>query len=159
MLSFAAAGLALARWPGWQRGPPDPAHRRGRLPRHRARLRVLRRHPPGLCSGQPRHQRPARRRPAGQLHRHRQQLFSVCRTGRKTRPDGHRLTGQKLLLFRWPCRSHRDHHRVCCHVHLARTLCGVGVWVCCFVCHHHGDASLVGVSEVGVRCLTIKQQH
>ena len=57
--------------------------------------------------------------PAGQLHRYRQQLFGVCRTGRKTRPERHRLAGQKLLLLGRPDRSHRDHHRLCRHVRVA----------------------------------------
>ncbi len=63
--------------------------------------------------GQACHQRAARRRLAGQLHWHRQQLFGVRRTGRKTRPSVCRLAGQKLLLLGRPDRNHLDHYRVC----------------------------------------------
>jgi hypothetical protein len=42
-------------------------------------------------------------------------------------------------------------HRLRRDVHLAGTLCGVGLWICWVVCGDDGDAGLVGVLEVGVK--------
>jgi hypothetical protein len=61
------------------------------------------------------------------------------------------LPGKSFYFLGGSHRSHRNHHRVCRHVHLARTLCGVGLWVCGLVCHHHGDAGWVGVLAVRLR--------
>jgi phosphatidylglycerophosphate synthase len=46
-------------------------------------------------------------------------FLAFAALAKKTRADGHRLAGQKLLLLGRPDRSHRNHHRVCRHVHLA----------------------------------------
>jgi hypothetical protein len=42
-------------------------------------------------------------------------------------------------------------HRLRRDMHLAGTLCGVGLWICWVVCGDDGDAGLVGVSAVGVK--------